>query len=189
MANGYAGLAPERFLERAVSDRFTGNPGIAAYPVWSPDGSVIVFSTGSPLSLFRKAASGVGAEERLTQSPSLQPATDWSRDGRLLYFVVGPNTQEDIWTVPVTADGRRIPGAEPKPYIPRRRFASLTPASRPGRIPLGLPICLTSLVSSRSIPTPFQSLDTKSAFHREGACIRSGVMPETNSFMSRRTTR
>lgn len=120
--------------ERGVSDRFTGNPGIAAYPVWSPDGSVVVFSTGGPLSLFRKAASGVGAEERLTQSPSLQLATDWSRDGRLLYFEVGPNTQEDIWTVPVTADGRRIPGAEPKPYIqtPFREFdARFSPGPSP----------------------------------------------------------
>jgi eukaryotic-like serine/threonine-protein kinase len=175
--------------ERGVSDRFTGNPGIAAYPVWFPDGLVVVFSTGGPLSLFRKAASGVGAEERLTQSPSLQLATDWSLDGRLLYFEVGPNTQEDIWTDPVTADGRRIPGAEPKQRISKRRFASLTPASHPGRVPVGLPTCLTSLVSSRSIPTPFQSLDTKSAFHRQGACIRSGVMPETDSFMSRLTTR
>jgi hypothetical protein len=120
--------------ERGVSTRFTANPGIAAYPVWSPNGAVLVFSTGGPLSLFRKAASGVGAEERLTQSPSLQLATDWSRDGRLLYFEVGPNTQEDIWTVPVNADGRRIPGAEPKPYIrtPFREFdARFSPGPSP----------------------------------------------------------
>lgn len=73
--------------------------------------------TGEPLSLFRKATSGVGGEERLTESKSLQLATDWSRDGRLLYFEVGPNTQEDIWTVPVTSDGRRISGVDPKVYM------------------------------------------------------------------------
>ena len=103
--------------ERGISNRFTANQGIAAYPVWSHDGSTVVFSTGEPLSLFRKATSGVGGEERLTESKSLQLATDWSRDGRLLYFEVGPNTQEDIWTVPVTSDGRRISGVDPKVYM------------------------------------------------------------------------
>jgi serine/threonine-protein kinase len=103
--------------ERGVTTRFTNNPGIAAYPVWSRDAALIVFSMGGPLSLFRKAANGVGGEERLTQSPSLHLATDWSRDGRIAYFEVGKTTQEDIWTLPVTADGRRIPGSDPKPYI------------------------------------------------------------------------
>jgi Tol biopolymer transport system component/predicted Ser/Thr protein kinase len=103
--------------ERGVSNRFTANVGIAAYPVWSHDGAAVIFSTGNPLSLFRKASSGIGPEERLTRSTSFHLATDWSRDGRLAYFEVGPTTQEDIWTVAVTADGRRISGAEPKPYI------------------------------------------------------------------------
>jgi hypothetical protein len=120
--------------ERGVSNRFTANAGIAAYPVWFHDGTAVVFSTGNPLSLFRKASSGVGGEERLTRSISLQLATDWSRDGRLLYFEVGPTTQEDIWTVPVTSDGRRIPGADPKPYIqtPFREFdARFSPQPSP----------------------------------------------------------
>ena len=103
--------------ERGVADRFTSNAGIAAYPVWSHDGGTVVFSTGGPLSLFRKAARGVVAEERLTQAASLNLATDWSRDGRIVYFEAGPVTQEDLWTVQVTTDGKRIPGANPKPYI------------------------------------------------------------------------
>jgi serine/threonine protein kinase/Tol biopolymer transport system component len=103
--------------ERGITNRFTANMRTAAYPVWSRDGAVIVFSTAGPLSLFRKAVSGVGAEERLTQAPSLHLATDWSRDGNVAYFEVGKGTQEDIWTVQVTSEGRRIPGVDPKPYM------------------------------------------------------------------------
>lgn len=103
--------------ERGVANRFTANLSIAAYPVWSGDGAQIVFSTGGPLSLFHKAANGVGNEERLTQSSSLHLATDWSRDGHIAYFEVGKTTQEDIWTVQVTPDGRRIPGADPRLYV------------------------------------------------------------------------
>jgi Tol biopolymer transport system component len=120
--------------ERGFWNRLTANPGITTYPIWSRDGRVIVFSTGGPLSLFRKAASGIGAEERLTRSPSLHLATDWSRDGRLAYFEVGRSTQEDIWTVPVAPDGKRIPGADPKPYLQtpfRENNARFSPEPNP----------------------------------------------------------
>ena len=120
--------------ERGVANRFTANPGIAAYPVWSRDSAVVVFSTGGPLSLFSKAANGVGEEERLTQSPSLHLATDWSRDGHIAYFEVGKATQEDIWTVRVAADGRRIPGADPKLYI-RTPFRELNARFSPEQNP------------------------------------------------------
>ncbi len=120
--------------ERGIPNRLTANPGIATYPVWSRDGGVIVFSTGGPLSLFRKAVSGLAAEDRLTQAETIHLATDWSRDGRIAYFEAGPNTQEDIWTLPLSADGKRIPGVGPKPYLqtPFREFnARFSPEPSP----------------------------------------------------------
>ncbi len=59
-------------VERGVQIRFTSRAGINIDPIWSPDGQTVVFSSGPPFNLFRKAASGASAEERLTRSPNTQ---------------------------------------------------------------------------------------------------------------------
>ena len=64
-------------VERGVSLRLTTS-GINYYPVWSPDGRTIVFSSGAPRNLFRKESSGAGKEERLSQSAASQFPSDWS---------------------------------------------------------------------------------------------------------------
>lgn len=60
-------------VERGMASRFTFQSG--QFPIWSPDGRTILYSAGSPLNLFRKAASGTGSEQRLTHSPYTQLAT------------------------------------------------------------------------------------------------------------------
>src|SRR5207249_1010631 len=50
-------------VERGVSLRLTSNSSINYYPVWSPDGRTIVFSSGVPRNLFRTESSGAGKEE------------------------------------------------------------------------------------------------------------------------------
>jgi Tol biopolymer transport system component len=98
--------------------RLTLNSGANIYPVWSPDGGVIVFSSGSPRNLFRTESSGAGSEQRLTQSPANQLATDWSRDGRwVLYHETAAETGRDLWLLPVTAQGRPAPDGAPKPFL------------------------------------------------------------------------
>ena len=77
-----------------------------------------MFSSGAPRNLFRKESSGAGNEQRLTQSPNTQFATDWSRDGRwVLYQEITPGTQRDLWVLPVTPDGKPAPDATPRPYL------------------------------------------------------------------------
>jgi serine/threonine-protein kinase len=72
--------------------------------------------------IYRKDASGAGTEQRITDSANLQIPTDWSRDGRLLLFYeVAPETQRDVWVLPMTADGKPEAGAKPRPYL-RTRF-------------------------------------------------------------------
>jgi Tol biopolymer transport system component len=72
--------------------------------------------------LYRKDASGGGTEQRITESANNQAPTDWSRDGRLLLFYENaPETQRDVWVLPVTTDGKPDTGAQPRPYL-RTRF-------------------------------------------------------------------
>jgi serine/threonine protein kinase len=105
-------------VERGVAGRFTSHLGFTTYPIWSPDGRTIVFSSGVPRNLFRKEAGGAGNEQRFSQSPNNQFATDWSRDGRwVAYMEVSPGTERDLWVLPAAPDGKSAPGATPVPYL------------------------------------------------------------------------
>jgi len=86
-------------LQRGGETRFTSPavPGIA--PVWSPDGSQIVFGDGK--GLYLKDAGGGSSEQLLFQNGNEKTPSDWSRDGRyLIYTETNPKTQADIWYLP-----------------------------------------------------------------------------------------
>jgi Tol biopolymer transport system component len=103
-------------VERGVAGLFTSNSGQS--PIWSPDGRTVVFSSPSPWNLFRKDSSGAGNEQRLSQSPNNQLATDWSRDGRsVLYWEIAPDTGRDLWVLPMTPEGGVAADAKPQPYL------------------------------------------------------------------------
>jgi len=99
------------FLEmtRNVLSRFTLGPGVNGTPNWSPDGSQIIFasSRGSRFGIYRKAASGVGNDELLFQSPDGDAfPDDISPDGKYLLFEIqaGPKTKFDVMALPLTGD-------------------------------------------------------------------------------------
>jgi eukaryotic-like serine/threonine-protein kinase len=100
---------------RDVSTRFTSSPTLDVGPVWSADGARIVFRSPRDTApfLYQKTVSGKGGEELLLKS-SAAYASDWSRDGRfLVYSDHDPNTQQDLWYLPIS--GARA--NEPRPFL------------------------------------------------------------------------
>ncbi len=109
-------------LARGAASRFTFGPGSNSYPAWSADGRHVSFmsSRDGVARPFQRATSGTGQDEVMSKSlgepPSPTVVEDWSRDGRYVALrVVNPNTQFDIWALPLNP-GK--PGDEkPFPYL------------------------------------------------------------------------
>src|SRR5437588_12977410 len=60
---------------------------------------------------------------------------DWPGDGRwILYSERSPQTEEDIWVLPITLKGRVPEGAQPKPYV-RSPFSDAWARFSPGASP------------------------------------------------------
>jgi Tol biopolymer transport system component/predicted Ser/Thr protein kinase len=101
-------------LARGTNKRFTSSVGRNDHPVWSPDGSRIVFVSSreggatSSQNLYQKPASGAEDETVLFRSGEAKVPTSWSGDGRfLLYTVADPKTKNDIWVLSMDGDHRR----------------------------------------------------------------------------------
>jgi Tol biopolymer transport system component len=105
-------------LARGVSTRFTFDPARDANPVWSPDGTQIVFTSSRKglFDLYRKPASGAGEDQVLLQSNESKYPQDWARDGRfLLYAVISKNSGSDLWVLP--ASGGAPGEGKPAPFL------------------------------------------------------------------------
>jgi dipeptidyl aminopeptidase/acylaminoacyl peptidase len=100
-------------LSRGITSRFTSDPAFDWVPVWSPDGSRIVFNSNrkGSMDLYLKALSGGGLEEVLLESNTLKLPTDWSRDDRfILYEDADSNTnRSDLWVLPLSGDRKPMP--------------------------------------------------------------------------------
>src|SRR3989442_40633 len=83
------------------------------FPVWSPDGSRVVFAStrkGSSYNLYWKLSSGAGADELLLESDQNKAPYDWSSDGRFLLFRNNdPQTGFDLWVLPISGDKKPFP--------------------------------------------------------------------------------
>ena len=75
-------------LRRATLTRLTLDPRQDSFPVWTPDGGRIVFSStrGGATNLWWQAADGTGAAERLTTSSNAQFVTGITPDGAAVVF-------------------------------------------------------------------------------------------------------
>jgi Tol biopolymer transport system component len=105
-------------LMTGASNRFTFDPAVDGNPLWSPDGSQIIWESarGGTWGIYRKASNGSGNDELLFKSHAggTFALTDWTRDGRFVLFQSSvPPDQPDIFALPVgpgtSADRQAIP--------------------------------------------------------------------------------
>jgi Tol biopolymer transport system component len=100
---------------RRVSTQLTFDPSVHTHPVWSPDGSHIVYSSNrnepGQRDLLERATSGAEDEHSLFRDDDDKTVSDWSPDGRFLAY----NRREPegntlaLWILPLT--GERKPFA------------------------------------------------------------------------------
>jgi len=100
-------------LLRGVKTALTFGSGSAQgnlYPVWSPDGRRIVYTSfrNGKYGLYLKASDGSGTEEALLEAVDrIRFPTDWSPDGKFLTYIEGALGGWAIWMLPL--DGQRQP--------------------------------------------------------------------------------
>jgi serine/threonine protein kinase/Tol biopolymer transport system component len=104
-------------LARGVPSRFTFSPDVDDDPVWSPDGTTVVFSSvrdGVP-GIYQKRVHTAADDDLLfTNHGTIHPSA-WSPDGRVLLFEqTDPASGSDIWVLPVQGD------RTPHPYLATR---------------------------------------------------------------------
>ncbi len=101
-------------LDRGVQTRLTTNVQAQIAPVWSPDGSRIVFVQGlrggrAEFVLATIAADEAGKQKDIYESKERFEVTDWSRDGRYLLLDRGNIGATDIWAFPVDDPAKAFP--------------------------------------------------------------------------------
>jgi Tol biopolymer transport system component len=106
-------------IDRDMRTRLTTDPSINHMPIWSPDGSRVVFDTNrgkyaDAHALYEMSANGATPEHLLLEpEPGSQGlgARDWSRDGRLIVFSTGKGgaSDKDLWVLPLDGDRKPFP--------------------------------------------------------------------------------
>ena len=99
-------------LARATLTRLTFDPDLDRFPVWTPDGRRIAFSSmrAGASNLFWQAADGTGPVERLTESANEQNPTSFSPAGTpLVFYEVTSSTSRDIAVLPLEGERRATP--------------------------------------------------------------------------------
>ncbi len=102
--------------KRRVNTKVTLDPSDDMNPVWAPDGKRVAFATfrKGNADIFVKNANGIGPETPLVETAADEFVEDWSRDGRFLAYKQVQGEYEDLYVLPLDADGK--PG-KPFPII------------------------------------------------------------------------
>jgi len=98
----------------ATASRLTFDPAIEGDPIWSPDGSQVLFNTtrnGNFNSAYQHAADGGGQDVPVVKVEGLVEAMDWSHDGRFLLFDGSTGSNRGLWMLPMSGERK------PEPFL------------------------------------------------------------------------
>jgi Tol biopolymer transport system component len=106
--------------DRGVKTQLTADPAADHGPIWSADGSHVVFNSdrlrnAGNYAIYEKRSDGAVPERLLLSPPEgLSYAVhDWSQDGRFLIFSSGSapvtNSKRDLWVLPTSGNQKPIP--------------------------------------------------------------------------------
>jgi eukaryotic-like serine/threonine-protein kinase len=90
---------------RGVPTRLTFTSTVERWPIWSPDGTRLIFVSirDGRQDLYQKAASGAGNESLLLESSGgVTTPTSWSSDGRFVLY----GSSGDIFVLPMESAGK-----------------------------------------------------------------------------------
>ena len=109
---------------RGNFSQFTFDPSHNMAPIWSPDGTSILFTSnrgGGIFNLYRKAATGATAEELFLDSKLNKMPEAWTgHHGGLVLFAHGTGaTNLTVWRLPVSGEGTatQLPSSEPSEFL------------------------------------------------------------------------
>jgi Tol biopolymer transport system component len=117
-------------LQRGTHSPLTSGNDSNILPVWSRDGTRIVFASnrGGDWDIYSQPADGSRPAEVLLKRPSDQFPYSFAPDGTLLYAEIGPRTGRDLWTLSpsgkasplsVTRFNEYVAQFSPGPGVPR----------------------------------------------------------------------
>ena len=99
-------------FSRGISTRFTFDPGADLSPIWSPDGTKIVFGSnrkGRFLDLFQKTTNQATDELLKGVNADAFPVS-WTPDGKfVIYASNDQRTKADLWLLPISGNQKPIP--------------------------------------------------------------------------------
>jgi Tol biopolymer transport system component len=121
-------------LTRGITSRFTTDAAGEYYGVWSADGKTVVFNStrGGNYDLFRKSASGAGAEELVFADNTDKVPISLSSDGRYLLYYTGGGQRYRLWRLLLTPGQAGTP-LRPEPLLNTQgneRWARFSPDDR-----------------------------------------------------------
>ena len=137
-------------VEGSGAVRLTFDPGPDQMPVWTPDGTSVLWGAqrGGKYQIYRKQADGSGPEELVRESSNSIIPDDVSPDGRVLVFrETDPVTSNDLWLLPLDGSGDARPLARTPEDEPRAQF------SPDGR--------LITFMAGETYARPFPALDSQ----------------------------